>query len=54
MSGKIKKVKEKPCEMCGTLENASFGPDPFLSEVHEDGTERYLCADCRSERYEEI
>jgi hypothetical protein len=54
MSGKIKKGKEKPCEMCGTLENVSLGPDPFLSDVHEDDTEHYLCADCRSERCEEI
>ena len=53
MGGKVEKSK-KPCERCNTLEGVTFAPDPFLSDVHDDATDHYLCEDCRAERRDAI
>lgn len=36
--------------ICGVTQNVTFGPDPFMSEVHGDTTEVWLCEGCRYQR----
>jgi hypothetical protein len=38
------------CRDCGS-EDATFAPDPFASEIHDDETPVWLCENCRHERW---
>lgn len=38
----------EPCQTCGSL-SASFGPDPYNSDVNDDDTPVWLCGECRHE-----
>ena len=38
------------CESCGQRkEDVSFGEDPYQSEINDNHTEVWMCADCRYE-----
>jgi len=34
------------CEYCGSTEDVIFTADPYASEIGNDDTEYWLCADC--------
>ena len=45
--------RKQPCEQCGNP-NAEFGPDPYLEEIKDNKTPRWLCAGCRRQNLRDI
>lgn len=53
----LRRLREKrnpECEICGTTNNVSFGPDPYVNEICHNDTEHWLCAECRQSLLDEI
>lgn len=44
----------KCCHDCGSKDNTVFVSDPYLSDIHEDHTKRWLCESCIDESMADI
>jgi hypothetical protein len=40
-------VASEPCINCKTLQDVSFGPDPYAADIYDDQTPVWECGNCR-------
>lgn len=41
-------VEDEPkvCRDCGSTEDLTWGPDPYLEEIADDNSPRWMCPEC--------
>lgn len=46
--------KAHPCEYCGSVEDVTFGPDPYDEDINNDLTPHWICTRCNNDRAADI
>ena len=46
--------EEMVCLDCGSDENVTFGPDPYMKDIWGDDTPVWMCSNCRYESARDI
>ena len=47
-------LNPEPCRTCRTLQDVSFGPDPYDEDVNNDPTPVWECGNCRAASADDI
>jgi C4-type Zn-finger protein len=51
---RTRKPRRMRCPSCQQMKDCYWGPDPYASEIHNNNTPVWECADCRYQSAQDI